>query len=169
MTYNFCPDCGSECEKINFKTYECRACNKRWYNEPFCAAAAIIINSHDEILFITRASDPGKGTLSIPGGFVDNGESLEQGVIREAKEEAGVTVYDLKYICSHPIVYKQDKGQTTVVTTFFCGKTQDRGFVGDKDEVTDVHWIKPQDVDLNKIGLEDVKQTIRNYLATIDQ
>jgi ADP-ribose pyrophosphatase YjhB (NUDIX family) len=58
------------------------------------AADAIIIDSHDQILLITRANDPGAGKLALPGGFIDeiNGaaEVPLATAIREAHEETGI-------------------------------------------------------------------------------
>ena len=45
-----------------------------------------------------RAKEPAKGTLDLPGGFVDMHETGEEGVAREVKEETGVSASIIKYI-----------------------------------------------------------------------
>jgi len=60
-------------------------------NRPIVGVGAIIV-CHGRILLEKRKNDPGKGKWSIPGGIVELGESLEQTVIREVKEETGLVV-----------------------------------------------------------------------------
>ena len=62
-------------------------------NGPFTTVDAII-ELEDGIVIIERSNPPFGWAL--PGGFVDYGESLEQAVIREAKEETGLDLVDLK-------------------------------------------------------------------------
>jgi 8-oxo-dGTP diphosphatase len=55
-------------------------------------ATAIIIFSPDKILLIKRATVPFKGYWALPGGRVDPGETVEQTIVREVKEETGLDV-----------------------------------------------------------------------------
>ena len=57
------------------------------------------------LLLIERKNDPGKGLYDLPGGFVDYGETLEQGMKRELKEEIGIAPKNLKYYSSKPKQY----------------------------------------------------------------
>jgi 8-oxo-dGTP pyrophosphatase MutT (NUDIX family) len=60
------------------------------------AADAIIIDSQDQILLITRANDPGAGKLALPGGFIDDINGIPETplatAIREAHEETGIAI-----------------------------------------------------------------------------
>ena len=47
----------------------------------------IIIEEDDKIVLIRRKNEPFKGKLAIPGGFVNEGELIEDRAIKEAKEE----------------------------------------------------------------------------------
>ena len=65
---------------------------KRLYpNQPIVGVGAVIICS-GKILLEKRKSEPGKGKWSIPGGLVELGESVEQAVVREVREETGLEV-----------------------------------------------------------------------------
>lgn len=44
------------------------------------------------LLLIQRASDPGLGQWSLPGGRVERGETMAQAVVREVREETGIDV-----------------------------------------------------------------------------
>jgi 8-oxo-dGTP diphosphatase len=65
---------------------------KRLYpDQPVVGVGAVVI-SEGKILLEKRKNEPGKGKWSIPGGLVDLGESPEQAIIREVKEETCLEV-----------------------------------------------------------------------------
>ena len=65
---------------------------KRLYpDQPVVGIGAVIINE-GKIALIKRGNEPSKGKWTIPGGLVELGESPEQAVIREAKEETALDV-----------------------------------------------------------------------------
>jgi 8-oxo-dGTP diphosphatase len=55
-------------------------------------ATAIIPYPHDKILLVKRRTLPFKGYWALPGGRVDPGETVEQTIVREVKEETGLDV-----------------------------------------------------------------------------
>jgi len=71
---------------------------RRLYPEhPFVGVGAVIVRD-GMILLGKRRNEPGKGKWSIPGGAVELGESVEQTVIREVKEETGLDVEKPEHI-----------------------------------------------------------------------
>ena len=65
---------------------------KRLYpDQPVVGIGAVIIKE-GKIALIKRGNEPSKGKWTIPGGLVELGESPEQAVIRETKEETGLDV-----------------------------------------------------------------------------
>ncbi|MCW3995798.1 MAG: NUDIX hydrolase [Candidatus Bathyarchaeota archaeon] len=67
---------------------------KRLYpDQPVVGVGAVIVRN-ESIILIKRANEPSKGKWTIPGGLVELAESPETAVIREAKEETGLEVYN---------------------------------------------------------------------------
>jgi len=52
----------------------------------------IIIEKDDKIVLIRRKNEPFKGKLAMPGGFVNEGELIEDRAIKEAKEETSLGI-----------------------------------------------------------------------------
>ena len=94
--FKYCPKCGSVHFEINNeKSKRCADCEFVYYFNPSAATVALIMNERNELLVCRRAKDPAKGTLDLPGGFIDMAETGEEGVSRE------VNIYSLCpiYMC----------------------------------------------------------------------
>ena len=71
---------------------------KRLYpDQPIVGIGAVIIRE-GKIVLIKRGNEPSKGKWTIPGGLVELGESPEQAVIRETREETGLDVENPRLI-----------------------------------------------------------------------
>ena len=97
--FQYCPKCG---EIHNEKSKQCPDCGFVYYFNPSSATVALIVNEQDELLVCRRGKEPAKGTLDLPGGFVDMFETGEEGVCREVKEETGMEVTRAEYLFSIP-------------------------------------------------------------------
>ena len=64
-----------------------------------------LLNGRNELLVCRRAKEPAKGTLDLPGGFIDMNETGEEGVSREVWEETGLKVEKATYQFSLPNIY----------------------------------------------------------------
>jgi len=77
--------------------------NEQNYPEP--TVGILIFNLKGELLLLQSHKWPGK--YVVPGGHVELGERIEETVIREAKEETGLIVKDLRFLCWQEFIYDQ--------------------------------------------------------------
>lgn len=104
--FKYCPKCGSARFEIhNDKSKQCADCGFVYYFNPSAATVALILNERNELLVCRRAKEPAKGTLDLPGGFIDMAETGAEGVSREVKEETGMEVTKTEYLFSLPNIY----------------------------------------------------------------
>ncbi len=94
--YSFCPKCGGPLESKypegdEHERLVCGSCSFVFYqNSKPCASA--LVEKDGKVMLVRRAVEPFKGHWDIPGGFLENGEHPEDGVIRELLEETNLTV-----------------------------------------------------------------------------
>jgi len=84
---------------------ECRNCDFNFYFSPASTNALILVNKNGEVLLTKRKFEPQKGYWDLPGGFVGLGETVEQSLIRETKEELDLTLKDFTYFGSYTSIY----------------------------------------------------------------
>ncbi len=90
----YCTSCGStlETRQIESKTRPvCTNCGRVMYYDPKVSTVCIVARN-GEVLFICRGNEPGYGLWSLPGGYVDRGEVVEEAAAREVLEETGLQV-----------------------------------------------------------------------------
>jgi 8-oxo-dGTP diphosphatase len=71
--------------------------SRQYPKKPVVGVGAVILDG-DRILLEKRKNEPSKGKWSVPGGLVELGESMEQAVIREVKEETGLEVDESRLV-----------------------------------------------------------------------
>lgn len=97
---NYCSNCGAE---VNLEIPEgddrarhvCKTCHTIHYQNPRLVAGAIV-ESSGKILLCRRAIEPQYGKWTIPAGYMENGETVEQCARRETLEEAGAAIEDMR-------------------------------------------------------------------------
>ncbi len=107
----FCPTCAAALEAKEVAGRQrpiCPRCGRVVYYDPKVAAASII-EREGKVLMVRRAIQPGYGLWSIPGGYVDRGEVVEEAAVREVWEETGLKVEILRMVGlfseqGHPVV-----------------------------------------------------------------
>ena len=110
---------------------------------PESTVRLLIFNSKGEVILFKSHKWPDQYVLS--GGHVELGESLEETAIREAKEETGLDIHDLEFICFQQFIYDPAfwKPRHFIFFNFAC-KTDDSN-VTLNDEAEEFVWIDPRE------------------------
>lgn len=99
----FCSACGTPTEQNTVISKRCPACGKEMY--PVISAAILVLVRKGEQVLLVRARNF-KGTFhSLVAGFLEAGETLEECVAREVKEETGLDVCNITYWGNQPWPY----------------------------------------------------------------
>jgi mutator protein MutT len=164
--FRFCPVCGSAHFVVNnFKSKKCEDCGFTYYANPCSATAAFIINDKEEMLVVRRAKEPAKGTLDLPGGFCDMGETVEEGMIREIKEETGLEVRDIQYLFSSPNEYMYSgMGIHTLDMDYLVRVHGDSIAITAEDDAAEAMWIPINKVNPAEFGLTSIRNAVIRFL-----
>jgi ADP-ribose pyrophosphatase YjhB (NUDIX family) len=117
-----------------------------FYFNPTVAAAGLISDPVGRLLLIRRAKDPGAGKLGVPGGFIDFGESAEDGLRREVREEVGLELDRLRFLVSSPNLYHYRGVAYPVVDLYFSADAIDPDQAVPLDAVAGIEWRLPEEV-----------------------
>lgn len=102
-----------------------------------------IILYEGKLVLIRRGSEPFKGRLALPGGFVEKDETVEQAVLREAREETGLDVEIVRLVGVYSDPGRDPRGPTVSV----CYLTKAMGgALGAASDAAAVELISPGDV-----------------------
>ena len=143
--------------------FQCAACGFHFYFNAAIAVAAILLGPDDRVLFIRRAKDPAKGKLAVPGGFVDIGETAEQALRREIREEVNLVVGPLEYLCSAPNQYLFAKINYPVLDFFYITRAESLDGIAALDGVESFEWHAPKAVSEAEIAFPSVLFAVRSY------
>jgi len=115
--------------------------NRRYPKRPVLGVGALIFN-RDKILLVERGKEPLKGYWSLPGGVLETGETLEQGVIREVREETGLEVEPLKMLEIFERIIRDSHGAPEyhyVLIDYICRVTG--GLLRAADDASRAVWV----------------------------
>ena len=122
-----------------------------------------IIQENSQILLVKRKKEPFKGYLVLPGGFVNEGERVEDAAKREIKEETSLDIelIDILGVYSEP--ERDPRGH--IMSTVFIGKiskSSDKADAIAQDDAVAIEWLNFESVDNTRIGF-DHKKIITDY------
>ena len=115
--------------------------NRRYPKRPVLGVGALIFN-RDKILLVERGKEPLKGYWSLPGGVLEVGETLEQGIVREVREETGLKVKPLKVLEIFERIIRDDHGAPEyhyVLIDYVCRVTG--GSLRAADDASRAAWV----------------------------
>lgn len=163
--YRYCPRCAAKGTfNLNDYSFKCTACGFYFFLNSAAAVTAVIFNDKGELLTVRRGVEPGRGMIDLPGGFVDPGESVEQAMLREIKEELDLVPVSVSYIGSFPNRYLFSGSTVFTVDCVFRCYVDDFSTLKHLDDVMDVAFIKPEDIDLKAVPFVSVQQVIKKLI-----
>jgi ADP-ribose pyrophosphatase YjhB (NUDIX family) len=95
---------------------------REYPKQPLIGVGAIII-ADNKVVLIKRGHAPLAGEWSIPGGVLEVGETMREGVIREAREETSLLIEPMDLLGVYDRVLRDDRGQVLyhyVLVDFLC-------------------------------------------------
>jgi ADP-ribose pyrophosphatase YjhB (NUDIX family) len=131
----------------------------REYKNPI-PTVDIIIEKDDKVVLIRRKNEPFKGKLALPGGFVNEGELIEDRAIKEAKEETSLDVELKEILGVYSIPSRDPRGH--LISIVFIAKPI-AGRVKGGDDATEANWFEIKDEILNELSF-DHKKILTDYL-----
>lgn len=139
--------------------------NARMYPKfPIPAVGAIILNG-DQVLLIQRGQAPSKGKWTLPGGVVELGETPEEALVREIREECHLDIQPQGIVKVVNRVIKDERGQIKyhyLILDYlaYCQSEQccSEHSLQAGSDVKDARWIPLEDIRLYDVteGLRDV-------------
>jgi ADP-ribose pyrophosphatase YjhB (NUDIX family) len=163
--FHYCPKCGSKhFVESSPKSKRCENCGFEYFLNPSASNVAFITNTKGELLVLKRKREPAKGTLDLPGGFADIGETAEEGVIREVLEETGLKVRKATYLFSYPNVYLYSAFNVYTLDSFFACEVEDTSVVKVADDASEFTWMPLSDIHYEQFGLRSVRQGLYRWV-----
>jgi NAD+ diphosphatase len=132
----FCGKCGAETtEKDDERAIICPHCGTIVYPK-ISPAIIVAITSNDKILLAHNSNFP-DDWFSLVAGYADIGESLEETVVREVKEEVGLDVNNIQYYKSQPWPFSG-----SMMIGFFAEADSSQPIHVDNKEITEAGWFR---------------------------
>jgi ADP-ribose pyrophosphatase YjhB (NUDIX family) len=111
----------------------------------------VILQRGSKVLMIRRKKDPFKGQLALPGGFVNEGETVEDAMKREAMEETSLEVepIDILGVYSDPRRDPRKHIMTTVFVGIILGGSGKAG-----DDAASIEWVELANIERQQIAFD---------------
>ncbi len=165
--FKYCPKCGAAALRmVGGKLLRCRACGFEFYLNVAAAVAAVIVDGQGRLLVTVRGRDPGKGQWGLPGGFVDPGESAEEALQREVREEVGLEVTAMQYLGSFPNAYEYMGVRYATTDMGFVCRTGDISQAAVREsDIEAILFKRPEEIDAGRFAFRSLARLVNLYLA----
>jgi NAD+ diphosphatase len=157
-THRYCGRCATPTEPApGERARRCPACGLLAF--PRLAPAVITLIERDGEALLARGRAFPMPMYSCVAGFVEPGETLEEAVHREVREEVGVTLADVRYVASQPWPFPHS------LMIGFEATWGSGDIVIDGDEIVDAAWFRPDDLPMIPPGMSIARTLIDAWLA----
>jgi len=156
----FCSDCGSSVsqqipEGDNRLRFVCNDCETIHYQNPRIIAGCVV-EYDNKVLLCKRAIEPRKGYWTLPAGFMENGETVEESAVRETWEEALAKV-------SNPELYTMfNLPHISQVYIFYRGSLL-AGEYGAGEETLESRLFSESDIPWNDLAFPTIHKALKHF------
>jgi ADP-ribose pyrophosphatase YjhB (NUDIX family) len=155
-----CPSCGAVASyKVplgdNLERAVCTACQRIHYQNPLVVVGTVPVWG-DQVLLCKRNIEPRYGFWTLPGGFMELGETVAQGAERETTEEAGARIEVQGLLALLNVV------RVGQVHLFYRAKLIDTDFAPGP-ESQEVQLFSEADIPWHALAFQTVASTLRHY------
>ncbi|QHF02162.1 NUDIX domain-containing protein [Pseudomonas asturiensis] len=159
---NFCSQCGKPViqripEGDSRLRYVCEYCQTIHYQNPNIVAGCLATLG-DKVLLCRRAIEPRLGFWTLPAGFMENGETIEQAARRETVEEACATLSELAL---YAII---DVPHINQVHVFYRGEMATEDFAAGVESL-EVQLFEEADIPWQDLAFLTVRRTLECFFA----
>ncbi|MDR0426996.1 MAG: NUDIX domain-containing protein [Dysgonamonadaceae bacterium] len=163
--FKFCPKCGSpRFVENDFKSKKCESCGFIYYFNVSASTAVFLTDKYNRLVVAKRAKEPAKGTLDLPGGFVDPYETVEEAVKREIKEETGLKIDRIQYLFSLPNTYLYSGFEVHTADLFFQCRLDEISNLQAADDVEELFLLEQENIQPELFGLDSIRKAIGMWL-----
>ena len=178
--FQYCPQCASVKIEYYGNKFHCPDCNFTYYHNT-AAASGCVIETGGRVILLERGKEPSRGKLDLPGGFVDPGEGILEGLYRELGEELGwkppvpegipLSLY-FTFFASFPNTYLYKNILYNTCDMFFTvsvpGLTE-KDFRLEAGEIAGLWFMKPDEINPGDLAFESTRRAMAAYMNNRDQ
>ncbi len=165
--FKFCPNCKHKLNNYKKRLFDCPNCRFHFYLNPAPTNALIIENDKEEILLVKRKFNPYKNHWDLPGGFTDFGETVEESLIREIKEEINIDLKNFNYLGSFIDKYFYRGINYQTICFIFYTKLLEKHNLKASDDVSEIKFFSRKKLPWKQIGFKGIVQGLKKYLKIL--
>ncbi|MEY4365113.1 MAG: pyrophosphatase [Actinomycetota bacterium] len=160
-THRYCGKCGGPTElSRNDRAYNCPSCRIPFFPRLSPAIITLVTRGEgdDEEALLARGTNFRAPLYSCLAGFVEPGENLEQAVVREVREEVGITVGEVTYVASQPWPFPNS------LMLGFTARHVEGDIEIDETEISDAQWFRRGDIPMIPGNISIARRLIDGWL-----
>ena len=159
----FCSHCGSD--KIQSKVPDgdnrarfcCPDCDTIFYENPKIVTGCVV-TCEDKVLLCKRAIEPRLGLWTLPAGFMENNETVQQGAARETYEEATATVTEMSLFTVYNV--------THISQVYMIFRAQlDKPEASPGIESLETEFVSEADIPWDELAFPVINETLELFFA----
>ena len=164
--FRFCPVCGApEFHIHDARSKRCSRCGFTYYLNASAVTVAVIRDAEGRLLSVRRAKDPARGTLDLPGGFVDPGEGIAEGCLREVREDFFLDGPTTPELYTLPLDDPLPSYPVPTADSFFEVTVEHPETACAADDAGEILWLAPHEIRPEDFGLDSIRKGISLLLS----